>query len=74
MADNTFYPYPGYIEVVGFNSMGSQIENLAEKMIDANNTIDGVQNNNIATNTALINAEVERSKSADAVFESDLAE
>ena len=68
-----FYNYPGYIEVVGFESMRDQVEDAAQKVIAENNAVDAAQSEKIAQNTESINSEVERSKSADAEFENDLA-
>ena len=68
-----FYNYPGYIEVVGFESMSDQVEDAAQKVISENNAVDAAQSEKIAQNTESINSEVERSKSADAEFENDLA-
>ena len=68
-----FYNYPGYIEVVGFESMRDQVEDAAQKVIAENNAVDAAQSEKIAQNTDSINSEVVRSKSADAEFENDLA-
>ena len=73
MANNNFYQYPGFIEVVGFESMRSQAEDALQEMVDANESVDNSQSEEIAKNTESINAEVERSIAADAEFESALA-
>ena len=71
MSKNKFFRFPyGYIEEKGFESKKSQLKDLLEDNVE----VDGMQTKKIESNTAAINAEVERSSSLDEKFGKELEE